>query len=172
MISPPNPLPPKSAGLLLYRRTGRRIEAFLVHPGGPHFARRDEGYWSVPKGEIEAGEEPRQVARREFEEETGCSVDACTGGAEWIALGEIVQRGGKRVVAWAVAGDWPEGRPVQSNKIPFEWPPRSGRTIEIPEVDQGRFFDITVARRKLNAAQEPFLDRLLAVLRAADGRSD
>lgn len=142
-----------------------------MHPGGPFFSRRDEGHWSVPKGEIESGEAPRAVARREFEEETGRSVETCAGGAEWIELGEITQRGGKQVIAWAVPGDWPEGTPVRSNKIPLEWPPRSGRTIQIPEVDQGLFFDVDTARRKLNPAQEPFLDRLLVVLKVADGRS-
>ena len=162
----------KSAGLLLFRNLGRRVEVFLVHPGGPYWADRDEGCWSVPKGEIEAAEEPRAVARREFEEETGRSVEACTGGSRWLELGEITQRGGKRVVAWAARGDWPEGRPVRSNTIPLEWPPRSGRTIRIPEVDQGRFFDVATARRKLNPAQAPFLDRLRAALRAAAGRSD
>jgi len=164
-------VPRTSAGLLLYRRHERRVEVFIVHPGGPFFARRDEGHWSVPKGEVETGEQPREVARREFEEETGRTVDACTAGAEWVGLGEITQRGGKRVVAWAAVGDWPEGTPVRSNTIPVEWPPRSGRTIEIPEVDQGLFFEIADARRKLNPAQEPFLDRLLAVLEDADGRS-
>ncbi len=163
--------PRTSAGLLLYRRAKWLCEVFLVHPGGPFFARRDEGCWSVPKGEIEDGEAPRAVARREFEEETGRAVDACTGGVGWLPLGEVTQRGGKRVVAWAAPGDWPEGRPVRSNTIPLEWPPRSGRTIEIPEVDQGLFFDLDTARRKLNPAQVPFLDRLLALLRAADGRS-
>jgi predicted NUDIX family NTP pyrophosphohydrolase len=163
--------PRTSAGLLLYRRVGRRCEVFLVHPGGPYFARRDEGHWSVPKGEIEGGEEPREVARREFEEETGRTVDACTDGAGWLALGEVTQRGGKRVLAWAAEGDWPAGLPVRSNTIPLEWPPRSGHMIEIPEVDQGLFFDLDTARRKLNPAQVPFLDRLLALLRAADGRS-
>ena len=161
-----------SAGLLLFRRAGRQVEVFLVHPGGPYWANRDEGCWSVPKGEIEAGEEPREVARREFEEETGRSVDRCTNGAEWLPLGEITQRAGKRVVAWAAPGDWPEGRPVRSNTIPLEWPPGSGRTIRIPEVDQGRFFDVAAARRKLNPAQVPFLDRLRAALADADGRSD
>lgn len=163
--------PRKSAGLLLYRRSGRGLEVFLVHPGGPFFARRDEGHWSVPKGEIEAGEDPRDVARREFEEETGRAVDACTGGAEWLELGEITQPGGKRVVAWAVPGDWPEGLAVRSNTIPVEWPPRSGRSLQVPEVDQGLFFGLAAARRKLNPAQAPFLDRLEAALRAADGRS-
>ena len=160
-------MPRKSAGLLLYRQNERDVEVFLVHPGGPFFARRDNGHWSVPKGEIEGDEQPRQVARREFEEETGRSVEACTAGAAWLELGEITQRGGKRVVAWAAAGDWPEGVPMHSNTIPLEWPPRSGRSIEIPEVDQGRFFGITEARRKLKASQEPFLDRLLAALAGA-----
>ncbi len=161
----------KSAGLLLFRRYERRIEVFIVHPGGPFFANRDDGHWSLPKGEIEPGEDPRQVARREFDEETGRTVDDCSDGAEWLRLGEITQRGGKRVVAWAAEGDWPEGLPVRSNRIPVEWPPRSGRTLEIPEVDQGVFFEIGTARRKLNPAQEPFLDRLLAILRDADERS-
>ena len=165
-------MPRRSAGVLLYRRRGRGVEVFLVHPGGPFFARRDDGHWSVPKGEIEDGEEAREVARREFEEETGRSVEACTGGAAWRDLGEITQRGGKRVTAWAAAGDWPEGLPVRSNTIPLEWPPRSGRTIEVPEVDEGRFFRIAEARRKLKQSQEPFLDRLLAALAAAGERSD
>ncbi len=165
-------MPRKSAGLLLYRRRGRRVEVFLVHPGGPFFARRDDGHWSVPKGEIEDGEEAPEVARREFEEETGRSVQSCTGGAPWLPLGEITQRGGKRVVAWAAAGDWPEDTPVSSNTIQLEWPPRSGLTIEIPEVDQGLFFATTDARRKLKAAQEPFLDRLLAALGDADAPPD
>ena len=165
-------MPRKSAGLLLYRRLGRRLEVFLVHPGGPFWANRDEGVWSVPKGEIEPDEQPREVARREFEEETGRSVDACTNGSRWLELGEVTQPGGKRVVAWAAEGDWPEGEPVRSNTIPLEWPPRSGRTIEIPEVDQGRFFETTLARRKINPAQASFLDRLPAALADADGRSD
>ena len=164
-------MPSKSAGLLLYRRVGRRLEAFLVHPGGPFWANRDEGVWSVPKGEIESNEKPREVARREFEEETGRPVGACTGGSRWLELGEVTQRGGKRVVAWAAEGDWPEGEPVRSNTIPLEWPPRSGRAIEIPEVDQGGFFEIALARRKINPAQEPFLDRLVAALADADARS-
>ncbi len=160
-----------SAGLLLFRRPEQRLEVFLVHPGGPFFARRDEGVWSVPKGEIEPGEQPRQVARREFGEETGRPLASCEAGSRWLELGEIVQRGGKRVVVWAVEGDWPEGLAVRSNTVPIEWPPRSGRRIEIPEVDQGRFFTVAAARRKINPAQEPFLDRLLAALRRDGGRS-
>jgi predicted NUDIX family NTP pyrophosphohydrolase len=166
-----SPVPRTSAGLLLYRRQESGVEVFIVHPGGPFFRHRDEGHWSLPKGEIEHDERPQEVARREFEEETGRSVDACAGDAEWNALGEITQPGGKRVLAWAVAGDWPHGLAVESNTIPLEWPPGSGREIEIPEVDQGLFFTIGEARRKLNPAQVPFLDRLLATLRDAGERS-
>ncbi len=165
-------MPRKSSGVLMYRRVEGRIEVFIVHPGGPFFARRDDGYWSVPKGEFEAGEAPREVARREFGEETGRPLEVCTGVAEWLPLGEIIQRGGKRVVAWAVEGDWPDGVPLRSNKIPVEWPPRSGRKILIPEVDRGRFFEIAEARRKLNPAQEPFLDRLAELLRGGGQRPD
>ena len=157
-------MPRKSSGVLMYRRPEGRLEVFIVHPGGPFFARRDDGHWSVPKGEIEAGEAPRHVAQREFGEETGRPLEACTGGAEWLPLGEITQRGGKRVVAWAVEGDWPDGLPLHSNEIRVEWPPRSGRTILVPEVDRGQFFEIAEARRKLNPAQEPLLDRLLELL--------
>ncbi len=154
----------RSAGLLLYRRTGGGLEVFLVHPGGPFFARRDDGYWSVPKGEIEPGEEPLAVALREFAEETGRPAEACGATGPHRPLGEITQKGGKRVVAWAVAGDWPEGEPVRSNSVPVEWPPRSGRTLEVPEVDQGRFFDLAAARRKINPAQAPLLDRLASLV--------
>ena len=164
-------MPRPSAGILIYRQTPEGVEVFLVHPGGPYWANRDEGCWSVPKGEIEGGEAPRDVARREFEEETGRSVEACPGGSAWRELGEITQRRGKRVVAWAAEGDWPEGVPVRSNTIPIQWPPRSGRTLEIPEVDQGVFFTIATARRKINPAQEPFLDRLLAALPGSGERS-
>ena len=163
-------MPRKSSGVLMYRRREGRVEVFIVHPGGPFFARRDEGHWSVPKGEIEGGEAPRAVARREFGEETGRPLAACTGAAEWRPLGEITQRGGKRVVAWAVEGDWPEGVPLRSNKTPVEWPPRSGRTLLIPEVDRGGFFEIAEARRKLRPSQVPFLDRLLELLRGAGDR--
>jgi predicted NUDIX family NTP pyrophosphohydrolase len=155
----------------MFRRLRRRVEVFLVHPGGPFFAHRDDGFWGVPKGEIEPGEEARAVASREFAEETGRPIEACTSVADWLSLGEITQRGGKRVVAWAVEGGWPEGLAVRSNTVPVEWPPRSGRSIEVPEVDQGLFFELAAARRKINPAQEPFLDRLLAALRDADGRS-
>ncbi len=156
----------------MFRRTRAVVQVFLVHPGGPYFARRDDGSWSVPKGEIEAGEEPLAVAVREFAEETGRTAESCRTAAGWLALDEITQKGGKRVVAWAFEGDWPEGLAVRSNTVPLEWPPRSGRSIAVPEVDQGRFFGLDRARSKINPAQEPFLDRLLQALRDADGRSE
>lgn len=145
----------------MYRRRGGGLEVFLVHPGGPYFRKRDEGWWSLPKGVIEEGEDPLERARREFEEETGRSVEDCGGGAELLDLGEVTQKSGKVVHAWAFAGDWPEDREVASNTFELEWPPRSGRRQEFPEVDQGRFFDLEEARAKINRAQAAFLDRLL-----------
>ena len=150
----------RSAGLLMYRKRHDKIEVFLVHPGGPYFAKRDEGWWSVPKGVIEGDEAPIGRAIREFEEETGRSLEACGGGAELLDLGEVTQKSGKVVHAWAFAGDWPEGLGVASNSFDLEWPPHSGRRQEFPEVDQGRFFDLGEARRKINSAQAAFLDRL------------
>ena len=136
---------------------------FIVHPGGPFFARRDEGHWSVPKGEIEGGEEAREVARREFEEETGRSVETCTGGSTWLPLGEITQRGGKRVVAWALEGDYDPATMVPGT-FQMEWPPRSGRLGEFPELAEVRWFSISAAGEAITAAQIPLLERLLAEL--------
>jgi predicted NUDIX family NTP pyrophosphohydrolase len=157
----------RSAGVLLFRRVGAGIEVFLVHPGGPYFARKDDGAWTLPKGEVEPGEEPIAVARREFAEETGQPLEACAPAARTMALGEVRQRGGKRVEAWAIEGDWPAGARLVSNSCEIEWPPRSGRQQRFPEVDRGQFFRIDEARRKLNAAQVELLDRLLARLAAA-----
>ncbi len=145
----------------MYRRGDAGLEVFLVHPGGPYFARRDDGFWSVPKGLIDPGEDPLEAARREFREETGQRVRSCAVELEFLELQAIVQRGGKRVVAWAFEGDWPEDVELESNTFPLEWPPRSGRFVEIPEIDRAEFFDLEGARRKINPAQEPFLDRLL-----------
>jgi len=156
-----------SAGLLLHRRTSDGLEVFIVHPGGPWFARKDDGVWSIPKGEVEDGEEPLDVARREFVEETGQTLDACGATGVPHALGEVRQAGGKRVEAWALTGDWPEGAGLVSNTFPMEWPPRSGRMQEFPEVDRGGFVPIAVARTKLNPAQVAFLDRLVEVLEAS-----
>jgi predicted NUDIX family NTP pyrophosphohydrolase len=127
----------------------------LVHPGGPAWARRDLGAWSIPKGEYEPDEEPLAAARREFEEELGTAPP----GGEAADLGEIRQKSGKRVRAFALAGDL-DVESVTSNTFPFEWPPRSGRLIEIPEVDRAEWFTIATAREKINPAQVTLLERL------------
>lgn len=154
----------RSAGLLLHRGTVDRLEVFIVHPGGPFFARKDDGVWSIPKGEIEVGEDPLDVARREFVEETGQTLEACRATGLPHALGEVQQAGGKRVEAWALEGDWPAGAELVSNTFAMEWPPRSGRMQEFPEVDRGGFVPLDVARTKLNPAQVAFLDRLIESL--------
>jgi predicted NUDIX family NTP pyrophosphohydrolase len=146
----------RSAGLLLYRRRGGELEVLLVHPGGPAWAKRDLGAWSIPKGEYEPDEDPLVAARREFEEELGSAPP--DGDAH--DLGEIRQRSGKHVRAFALAGDL-DVAGVSSNTFPFEWPPRSGRMIEIPEVDRAEWFTLPTAREKVNPAQVALLDRLL-----------
>ena len=149
----------------MFRRRPEGIEVFLVHPGGPLFARKDAGAWSLPKGEIGPGESPLDVARRELLEETGRSFEECAlAGAPVHALGSIRQRGGKTVHAWAFEGDWPEGVELRSNDFEMEWPPRSGRRQRFPEVDRGGFFPVERAREKINAAQAELLDRLVAAL--------
>jgi predicted NUDIX family NTP pyrophosphohydrolase len=149
----------------MFRHGAAGVEVFLVHPGGPLFARKDAGVWTLPKGELEPGEEALDVARREFEEETGRSAAACArDAATAFPLGSIVQRGGKTVHAFAFAGDWPDGLDVHSNEFEMEWPPRSGRLQRFPEVDRGAFFDVERAREKLNPAQVELVDRLLAIL--------
>ena len=145
-----------SAGLLVYRRAND-LEVLLAHPGGPFFTRKDDGYWSVPKGEIEPGEDLLAAAIREFKEETGV-----TPRGEFIELGAIKQKGGKIVHAWAFPGEWDEARPLQSNTFELEWPPRSGKIQRFPEIDRAGFFSIPNARQKLKEAQHPFLDRLVA----------
>jgi predicted NUDIX family NTP pyrophosphohydrolase len=149
-----------SAGILLYRRRPGTLEVFLVHPGGPYFARKDAGAWSIPKGEVEPGEEPLDVALREFAEETGQSAETCAPGASPTPLGSVRQRGGKVVCAWALEGDWPDGAALRSNTFEIEWPPRSRRLQSFPEADRGAFFPLEEARRKLNPAQVELLDRL------------
>jgi predicted NUDIX family NTP pyrophosphohydrolase len=154
---------PDSAGILLFRRTPRGLEVFLVHPGGPYFARKDGGAWSLPKGEAEASADLLGTAIREFAEETGQPLTACATRVAPRALGSIRQRGGKRVWAWAVEGDWPAGVQLQSQRFELEWPPGSGRRQHFPEVDRGGFFAVEEARSKLNPAQSEFLDRLVAL---------
>ena len=150
----------RSAGILLWRRSQGSLEVLLGHPGGPLFAKKDEDHWSILKGEIEPGEEEElAVARREFEEETGHPVpDGPT-----VELGEIQQKGGKFVVAWAVEGDL-DPAAAASNTFEMEWPPRSGRLTSFPEIDRVGWFDLLTARVKVKAAQTPFLDRLVASL--------
>jgi predicted NUDIX family NTP pyrophosphohydrolase len=150
-----------SSGILLFRRAGDGVEVFLVHPGGPYFARKDAGAWSIPKGEVEEGEEPLEVALREFAEETGQTTDVCAPDARPRSLGSVRQRGGKTVLAWALEGEWPDGVELQSNAFEIEWPPRSGRLQSFPEVDRGGFFPLDEAREKINPVQVELLDRLL-----------
>ena len=149
----------RSAGILLHRGHGDRLEVLLVHPGGPAWVNRDAGAWSIPKGECADGEDLLDAARREFEEELGSAPPAL----EPEDLGEVRQRSGKRVHGWAIAGDLDVTRAV-SNTVEFEWPPRSGRIIEIPEVDRAEWFGLDAARAKINAGQVPLLDRLEQLL--------
>jgi predicted NUDIX family NTP pyrophosphohydrolase len=148
-----------SAGLLMFRRTDNELEVLLAHPGGPLFVRKDDGVWTIPKGEAAPGEDLLTRAQIEFEEEVGFRPEAVL---DWIALGWIKQKGGKIVHAWAFEGDLPESFECKSNLFEMEWPPRSGKRKMFPEVDQARFFSDEVARRKLKSTQVPFLDRLRA----------
>ena len=148
----------RSAGILLHRTHGGAVEVLLVHPGGPMWARRDLGAWSIPKGEYQAGEDPEAAARREFEEELGAPAPA----GEAADLGEVRQKSGKLVRAWALEGDLDVAQ-ITSNTLELEWPPRSGKLIEIPEVDRADWFPLAVAREKINPAQAELLDRLAAL---------
>jgi predicted NUDIX family NTP pyrophosphohydrolase len=147
----------RSAGILLYRIRGGVVEVLLVHPGGPLWANRDLGAWSIPKGEYEHGEDPLARARREFLEETGQEppLDGL------LELGTVRQRGGKVVTAWGAAGDL-DPAAITSNTFTLEWPPRSGNRREFPEVDRAGWFDADTAREKLVGAQAELVDRLLA----------
>jgi predicted NUDIX family NTP pyrophosphohydrolase len=163
----------RSAGLLVFRRptgasTGRAaegdeatsfVEVLLVHPGGPYWSRRDDGWWSIPKGEVDPEEEELAAAEREFFEELGLEVP----GGPRLPLGEVRQAGGKRVVAWAVEGDV-DVAAIESGTFEMEWPPRSGRTVAFPEVDRAGWFSLEAAATKLLRSQLPFLDRVRALL--------
>jgi predicted NUDIX family NTP pyrophosphohydrolase len=153
-----------SAGILLFRRSPDgpgSLEVLLAHPGGPYFANRDAGDWTIPKGEPDGpAESLLDVARREFEEETGTAVDAGNAGIE---LGTIVQKGGKVVHAWAIEGDL-DPSAAHSNDIVIERPPRSGRRQRFPEIDRVAWFDPDEARRRIKPTQAPFIDRLEAAL--------
>jgi predicted NUDIX family NTP pyrophosphohydrolase len=150
-------MPSKSAGVLPFRRKRGRIEVLLVHPGGPFWRNKDLGAWSIPKGEFAADEAAERAARREFREELGVelTVPLCS-------LGEIRQRGGKVVEAFAAESDL-DVRTIQSNRFEIEWPPRSGRRQTFPEIDRAEWFDLATARDKINKAQTALLDRLAAI---------
>jgi predicted NUDIX family NTP pyrophosphohydrolase len=148
-----------SAGILLYRMNGREIQVFLVHPGGPFWAGKDDGAWSLPKGEYGEGDDPLATARREFSEETGSQVTGL-----FHPLSPVRLPSGKLVSAWVVEGDL-DASTVKSNTFSLEWPPHSGKTQEFPEVDRGAWFDIATARTKLQPGQAAFLDQLLLLLK-------
>lgn len=154
-------MPARSAGILLHRLRDGQVEVLLVHPGGPYWSRRDEGAWSIPKGEYSGEEAALAAARREFAEELGSSVP--DGPAE--ELGEVRLKSGKVVRAWAVAGDL-EASAAHSNRFELEWPPRSGKRIEVPEIDRAEWFGLGDARRKLNPAQVELVERLASRLGA------
>ena len=148
-----------SAGLLMFRRRSGNLEVLLVHPGGPFFKNKDDGAWTIPKGEASAGEDLLTRARIEFEEEIGLTPLGVP-----LELGSIKQKGGKTVHAWAFAGDLANDFQITSNTFEMEWPPRSGRMQQFPEVDRAGFFSVEAARQKINAAQSVLLDRLIDAL--------
>lgn len=153
-------MPKRSAGLLVYRWVDGEPEVLLVHPGGPYWAKKDDGVWSLPKGEYEPDEDPLEVAFREFREEIGLDPPDSSSPA---FLGEVRQPGGKRVSAWTLSGDL-DVSTVRSNTFTIEWPPRSGRTADFPEVDRAGWFGVEEARRKLLRGQVAFIDRLTELL--------
>ena len=150
----------KSAGLLMYSVNKGEIKFFLVHPGGPFFANKDEGYWGIPKGIPEENEQLLDTAKREFKEETGLNFDD-----NFIPLGTVKQKNNKTVHAWAFKTDMDNPVEITCNTCQVEWPPNSGSRITIPEVDKGKFFDEEEARKKINSAQIEFIERLLVILK-------
>lgn len=153
-------MPRRSAGLLMYRLRNQTVEVLLVHPGGPFWANKDLGAWSIPKGEYSEPEEPLDAARREFQEETGFVAQG-----DFLELGVLKQAGGKIISAWAFAGDCDPVNLV-SNRFPLEWPPHSGRVIEFPEVDRCAWFSIADATKHILKSQRPFLQMLSEKLRS------
>jgi predicted NUDIX family NTP pyrophosphohydrolase len=151
-------MPQRSAGILLYRRIGPEPEVLLVHPGGPFWAKKDEGAWSIPKGLYEEGEDPLAAARRELQEETGCAT-----GGEFLELGAFRQPSGKTIAVWAAEGDF-DLRDFHSNVFALEWPPRSGEMREYPEADRAAWFPPDVALVKILKGQAPILQTLFARL--------
>ena len=154
-------MPMESAGLLLFRRTSRGLEVLLAHPGGPFWAKKDEGAWSIPKGELAEGEDPLTAALREFEEETGATIAGTP-----LPLQPVRQPSGKIIHAWAVEGDL-DPATMKSNTFSLEWPPRSGRRQEFPEIDRADWLPVEEARRKILKGQVPLLDQLVLTLGAS-----
>ncbi len=148
-----------SAGLLMYRIREDNLEVFLVHPGGPYFAKKDKGAWTIPKGEPGPDEEELATAKREFEEETGIRPKG-----DLVELGSITQKGGKRVIAWAFKGDCDPGK-IKSNTFIIEWPPRSGKKQEFPEIDRAAWFIVDKAKTRINSAQVAFIERLEQIIK-------
>jgi predicted NUDIX family NTP pyrophosphohydrolase len=148
-------MPVESAGLMMYRKRKGRYEILLVHPGGPFFKNKNQGAWSIPKGVYEGDEAPLDAAKREFEEELGFPPQV----RQPIELGQIRQKGGKRVTAWAFEGDCDPDK-IVSNTFTMEWPPDSGKFPAFPEIDQAAWFDLEAARHRINPRQLPFIDRL------------
>jgi predicted NUDIX family NTP pyrophosphohydrolase len=144
----------RSAGILMYRRREGELQVFLGHPGGPFWSKKDAGAWSIPKGEIDEGEDPLAAAKREFAEETGLRPDG-----ELVALAPIRQKGGKVVLAWAIEGDC-DARAIKSNIFSMEWPPKSGKMAEFPEIDRAEWFSLDEARRRINPGQLPLIEEL------------
>jgi predicted NUDIX family NTP pyrophosphohydrolase len=144
----------RSAGLLMYRRSNGELEVFLIHPGGPFWAKKDLGAWSIPKGGYEQTEPPLDAAKREFQEETGLAPQGT-----FVEIGEITQTSGKIVTAWAFEGDFDPTK-LLSNLCQVQWPPGSGRMIECPEVDRGAWFSIAEAKQRILKSQQPLLDTL------------
>lgn len=153
-----------SAGLLMYRVREGHLEVFLAHPGGPIFRHKDRGHWTIPKGEVQPGEDLLHTARREFQEEVG--LEAC---GEFLPLGWIRQKGGKIVHGWAFAGEWDAARKHVCTTFSMEWPFGSGRRQHFPEIDRVGFFALPEAQEKLKDTQRPFLDRLVAALQTQAG---
>jgi predicted NUDIX family NTP pyrophosphohydrolase len=151
-------MPKTSAGILLYKGKGNELRVFLVHPGGPFFAKKDEGAWSVPKGELDEGEDALAAAQREFKEETGCRPEGT-----FVPLAPVTQKGGKTVLAWAVAGDC-DADAIRSNTFALEWPPKSGKVRDFPEVDRAGWFTVDEAKKRINPAQAALVDELVSKL--------
>jgi predicted NUDIX family NTP pyrophosphohydrolase len=153
-------MPQQAAGLLMYRTKHDELEFFLVHPGGPFWAKKNEGAWSIPKGLTESPEEPLEAAKREFKEETGIEPVA-----PFHSLGSVKLKSGKVIDAWAFAGEWDSQQGITSNHIQIEWPPRSKKFISIPEADQGEWMNVDKASIMINAGQLPLLARALQLLK-------